>query len=77
MCRARALTYDDEEKIGVLGDSSPKQLLETIIYMCGQYFAIQSETEHQNLQDGDIVSDLGRLLMSSIESSSKNNSRGL
>ena len=46
------LTYDDEEKMwneGVLGDSSPKQLLETIIYMCGLYFAMRSETEHYNL----------------------------
>ena len=56
--RAEPLTYDDEEKMwneGVLGDSSPKQFLETIIYMCGLYFAMQSETEHYNLRDGDIV----------------------
>ena len=55
---AEPLTYDDEEKMwneGVLGDSSPKQLLETIVYMCGLYFAMRSETEQYNLRDRDIV----------------------
>ena len=55
--RAEPITHDDEEKMwsqGVLGDSSPKQLVETIIYMCGLYFAMRSKTEHYNLRNGDI-----------------------
>ena len=54
---AKPITHNDEEKMwsqGVLGDSTPKQLVETIIYMCGLYFTVRCETEHYNLRDGDI-----------------------
>ena len=54
---AEPITHDDEEKMwsqGVLGNSTPKQIVETIIYMCGLHFTMRSETKHYNLRDGDI-----------------------
>lgn len=51
--QAQTLTVEDEEKLwssGVLGDSNPKQLLDTIIFCNGLYFALRSGQEHRQLR---------------------------
>ena len=51
--------------------------METIVYMCGLYFAMRSETEHYNLRDGDIVIVEQTAHMIYNESLSRNNCGGL
>lgn len=51
--QAEPLTVDDEEmlwKKGPLGDSSPKTLLNTMIFCNGLYFALRSGREHRQLR---------------------------
>ena len=50
--QAEAISYKDEEllwKSGHLGESSPKVLLDTMVWMNGLFFALWSRSEHRNL----------------------------
>ena len=47
----------EEDKLwneGLLGMTSPQALLDTMIFMCGMYFALRSGKEHQDLQFNQI-----------------------
>ncbi len=51
--QAEPLAEDEEEILwekGLLGDSKPKTLLDTIIFMNGLYFALRSGSEHRALR---------------------------
>ena len=51
--QAEVITPEEEEKLwqtGQLGDSNPQQLLDTIVYCCGLYFALRSGQEHRQLR---------------------------
>lgn len=41
-------------KEGVLGDSDPKALLNTLVFMFGKYFSFRSGEEHRQLKFGQI-----------------------
>ena len=51
--RVDPITFEEEEmlwKKGLLGTSSPQALLDTMVYMCGVFFALRSGKEHRDLQ---------------------------
>ena len=50
--RAEPLTVEEENQIWqcrLLGEHSPLVLLDTMIFLCGMYFALHSGQEHRNL----------------------------
>jgi hypothetical protein len=51
--QAEIITEEEEDKLwqtGVLGDKTPKQLGDTVLYMIGLHFALRAGTEHRNLR---------------------------
>ena len=80
--RAEALTIEDEDKLweeGLLGATTPHTLLDTMVYMCGLYFALRSGKEHRDLQYSQIKlveSDRSSHIIYT-ENVSKNNTGGL
>lgn len=53
--KAEAIDVDDENQMwetGVLGDSNPKQLVDTLLYMLGVHFALRAVKEHKALRVG-------------------------
>jgi hypothetical protein len=51
--QAEVITPEEEETLwrtGQLGDSNPQQLLDTMIYCCGLFFALRSGREHRQLR---------------------------
>lgn len=54
--KADAIEVEDEDKMwldGVLGESNPKQLVDTVLYLLGVHFALRAGKEHKALQLGD------------------------
>ena len=51
--QAEVITPEEEETLwrtGQLGDSNPQQLLDTMIFCCGLFFALRSGREHRQLR---------------------------
>ena len=51
--KAEPITFEEEEVLwqkGILGDSIPQSLLDTMLYMNGLYFALRGGKEHRNLR---------------------------
>ena len=54
--QAQALSNNEEEQLwssGVLGSSTPKQLLNTVFFFAGKHFALRSGDEHRSLRAGE------------------------
>ena len=53
--RADVITLEEEEKMwgSVLGEETPQQLLDTLVYMLGLHFALRAAQEHRDLRHGD------------------------
>ena len=52
-CQAEPITIEEENKLwekGVLGESDPQTLLDTVLFLCGIHFALRSGQEHRNLK---------------------------
>ena len=50
--RAEPLTIEEENQLWqcrLLGEHSPQALLDTMLFLCGMYFALRSGQEHRNL----------------------------
>lgn len=85
--KAQSIEVDDEEKMwteGVLGDSNPKQLVDTLLYSFGVHFALRAVKEHKSLRVGPrsqfalkFDRQLGLEYLEYTEDSSKNNQGGL
>ena len=81
--RAEPITLSEENSLWdqkILGAHSPRALVDTMVYMCGLYFALRSESEHRQLRNSDIEvierpGEVGYVMYN--ESTSKNNSGGL
>ena len=55
--RAEPITLSEENSLWdqkILGDHSPRALVDTMVYMCGLYFALRRESEHRQLNNSDI-----------------------
>ena len=51
--KAEPISNEDEEllwKRGILGDSNPEQLVNTLLYLNGVHFALRAADEHENLK---------------------------
>ena len=51
--QAEPITLDEEELLwskNLLGAHSPQTLLDTLVYLCGMYFAFRSVKEHRDLK---------------------------
>ena len=51
--KVQPLSSDDEEKLwslGILGNKTPEQLVNTLLYLNGVHFALRAAEEHKNLK---------------------------
>ena len=81
--QAEPLTVEEENSLweqGLLGDSSPQTLIDTLLFLCGMHFALRSGQEHRMLQVTQIElvepSDASPYLIYT-ENFSKNNAGGI
>lgn len=81
--RAEPISIDEEGKLWeqkLLGETDPHVLLDTMVFMCGLYFALRSGKEHRDLTTSQIVlvtpSD-GTPYLTYTENVSKNNRGGM
>uniref|UniRef100_A0A1X7T7U7 Uncharacterized protein n=1 Tax=Amphimedon queenslandica TaxID=400682 RepID=A0A1X7T7U7_AMPQE len=77
--QAEPITMNEEKWLwekGMLGEGSPHKLLETMIFMCGIYFALRSGQEHRDLRFSQIkLKEIdGKKCLIYTENVSKNNS---
>ena len=84
--QVEALSDADEDLLWskkILGDHSPKALLNTVFFLNGVCFALRSGGEHRQLRHGsdsqikEVERDGERASLEYVEDSSKNNSSGL
>lgn len=85
--QAQEIDIQCEDKLwedGVLGDSNPKQLVHTLLYMLGIQFGLRAGQEHRDLRVGPksqfaLYTDtaLGKEYLEYREDSSKNNQGGI
>ena len=82
--QAEPFSIEEENKLwsdGLLGADSPQILLDTMVFMCGLYFALRSGQEHRDLQYSQIrlveppTASTPHLIYT--ENISKNNSGGI
>ncbi len=64
---------------GILDKSSPQVLLDTMVYMCGVFFALRSGQEHRDLQFGQfkLTQKEGHKFIVYTENVSKNRPGGI
>ena len=51
--QAEIITVEEEQRLwqnGLLGDGTPRSLLDTMVYCCGLFFALRSGSEHRRLR---------------------------
>ena len=51
--KAQPLSVDDDDLLwlsGILGDSTPEQLVDTLLYLNGVHFALRAAEEHKSLK---------------------------
>ena len=80
--RAEPISRHEEEILwekGILGKSSPQMLLDTMVYMCGVFFALRSGQEHRDLQFGQfkLTEKEGHKFIVYTENVSKNRPGGI
>lgn len=84
--KAEAIEINEEEEMwasGVLGESNPKQLIETLVYLMGVQFALRAGKEHKALRVGPrsqfkLKQDKGgKTYLEYTEDTSKNNQGGI
>jgi hypothetical protein len=54
--RAAPISFDEEEELwskGILGDDSPRKLIETLIYLLGLHLSLRAAKEHRDLVFGE------------------------
>ena len=85
-CRQAEILTEEEENVllerGLLGDASPQALLNTMVFMCGLYFALRSGQEHRQLRFQPCQIQLhkqqgGKPYLQYVEDISKNRPGGL
>ena len=81
--QAEPISAEEEELLwqcGALGGQNPQSLVDSMLYMCGLYFALRSGQEDKNLQLSQIKLFEpvgGRAYLQYTENVSKNNAGGL
>ncbi|ESO94448.1 hypothetical protein LOTGIDRAFT_161138 [Lottia gigantea] len=84
--KSEVITVEQEEILwskGLLGESNPQQLLDTLLFLFGLHFALRAAQEHRNLRFGmntqlSVKYDLeGKKYLQYIEDVSKTNQGGL
>ena len=82
--QAEPITEEEEELLwskGLLGDHSPRSLVNTMVYMCGLFFALRSGDEHRRLRyklcQIEVVEDTKRPYLIYREDISKNHPGGV
>ena len=81
--QAEPITVEEENKLwekGVLGESDPQTLLDTVLFLCGIHFALRSGQEHRSLKLSQFelqIDEDGSSFLLYTENTSKNNQGGL
>ena len=81
--QAEPITIEEENTLwekGVLGESDPQTLLDTVLFLCGIHFALRSGQEHRSLKLSQFelqTDEDGSSFLLYTENTSKNNQGGL